>query len=218
MSEVLSPASILLVRHGHVPGISPATFRGRGAIELTERGVAEAQSTAAWISRYRSVANVYTSPMKRCIDTGAAIAARCHVTSEVIPELNDLDYGEWQGRTHEEVAAAAPELYACWYAAPQLMRIPDGESLQELVARAADVFRLLTQRHGGQTIVMVGHDSINRALLLQLLDQPLSAFHTLAQEPCAINEIFCAPGRPVVKTVNQTTHLLDLTNDRGCSP
>lgn len=42
--------TLLLVRHGHVPGIEPATFRGRTDIELTERGVHEAHLTAEWIA------------------------------------------------------------------------------------------------------------------------------------------------------------------------
>jgi broad specificity phosphatase PhoE len=199
--------TILLVRHGHVPGITPKKYRGRIDLELTERGVAEALKTADWIARHRQPLAVYTSPLKRCRDTGAAIAARCNVRTEILPALNDLDYGKWQGRTHEEVAAESPELYECWRSRPQLMRIPGGESLQELVARAADSFRLVARQHPRGTVVMVGHESVNRALLLQILDQPLSAFHTIAQDPCAINEICLMSDRAAVMQVNQTAHL-----------
>ena len=199
--------TILLVRHGHVPGISPKKYRGRIALELTGRGVAEARKTADWIARHRQPLAVYTSPLKRCKDTGAAIAARCNVRTEILPALNDLDYGDWQGRTHEEVAAESPELCECWRTRPQLMRIPGGESLQELVARAADSFRLVARQHPRGTVVMVGHESVNRALLLQFLDQPLSAFHTIAQDPCAINEICLMSDRAAVMKVNQTAHL-----------
>ena len=50
-------------------------------------------------------------------------------------------------------------------------------------------------RHPDETIVLVGHDSVNRALLLQLLEQPLSAYWRLAQEPCCLNEIDVAAAR-----------------------
>lgn len=205
--ESTTTTTILLVRHGHVPGISPARFRGRAEIELTERGVAQAHRTAGWIARHRPPAMVYTSPMKRCRDTGAAVAAECKVSAEVLTNLIDIDYGEWQWRTHEEVAAQWPALYACWRARPELMRIPGGESLQELAARAADALRWVAEKHSAETIVMVGHESINRALLLQLLDRPLSAYHTIAQDPCAINEICFALDRTVVVSLNQTAHL-----------
>jgi len=69
------------------------------------------------------------------------------------------------------------------------VRFPQGESLQDLVARMANVLRLVRARHADETIVVVGHSSNNRALLLQALDQPLSAYWRLAQDPCSVSEI-----------------------------
>jgi probable phosphoglycerate mutase len=87
------------------------------------------------------------------------------------------------------------------------MRFPNGESLQELLARAAEAFRAAQQKHAGQTIVMVSHDSFNRALLMHILGQPLSAYWTITQAPCAINELSISDDYPVVLSVNQTVHL-----------
>ncbi|HXC10216.1 MAG TPA: histidine phosphatase family protein [Steroidobacteraceae bacterium] len=198
---------IILVRHGHVPGISPERFRGRADIELTERGVAEARKTADWIARFWQPTIVYTSPMKRCRDTGAPIATRCGVDAQVIDDLNDIDYGDWQWQTHEAVAAESPALYRRWRTNPQWMRFPHGESFQDLVARAADALRLAIDRHPADTIVMVGHESINRAILLQVLDQPLSAYWKLVQDPCAINEIAGVDESVKVVSLNEATHL-----------
>jgi probable phosphoglycerate mutase len=205
--ELSAVTTILLVRHGHVPGIAPERFRGRTNIELTGRGVAEARKTADWIARFWQPTIVYTSPLKRCMDTGAPIARQCKVGVEILPSLNDIDYGEWLWRTHDAIAEECPELYRRWRKTPHLMRIPRGESLQELVARAADALRLAIDTHPTETIVMVGHDSVNRALLLQLLDQPLSAYWKLSQDPCAINAISMSPDRVVSVRVNETEHL-----------
>jgi broad specificity phosphatase PhoE len=199
--------TVLLVRHGHLPGILPERFRGRTDIELTERGVAEAHKTAEWIAQFWRPTIVYTSPMKRCKDTGAAIAKLCKVSAKVLPSLNDLNYGEWQWQTHDAVAAEWPVLYHRWRTTPHLTRFPHGESLQDLVARAADALRLAIERHPTETIVMVGHDSANRAMLLQALDQPLSAYWRVAQDPCAINEIAVASDRVTVVRMNETAHL-----------
>jgi probable phosphoglycerate mutase len=87
------------------------------------------------------------------------------------------------------------------------MRFPRGESLQELVARVAEALRSVLGRHPGQTVVMVGHDSVNRALLLQLIDQPLSAYWKLAQDPCCLNEFDIEGTRVEVRRVNDTSHL-----------
>ena len=198
---------ILLVRHGHVPGISPERFRGRTDIELTDRGIAEARKTADWIARFWRPTVVYTSPLKRCIDTAAPIAEKCAVSVEIYPGLNDLNYGEWQWQTHEAIAQKYPVLYERWRAHPQLRRFPKGESLQDLAARTADTLRFVIEKHPAQTVVMVAHHSVNRALLLQALDQPLSGYWKLNQDPCAISEITVSSDRIVVVRVNETAHL-----------
>jgi phosphoserine phosphatase len=55
--------------------------------------------------------------------------------------------------------------------------------------------------------VLVSHDSVNRALLLQLLDQPISVYWRLAQDPCCINEIDVAGEHIYVRRINETRHL-----------
>jgi phosphoserine phosphatase len=87
------------------------------------------------------------------------------------------------------------------------MRFPNGESFQELISRAADVLRHAMDRHSSETIVMVSHDSVIRALLLQALDQPLSAYWRLVQDPCGISEITIAAEGIRVARVNESTHL-----------
>jgi broad specificity phosphatase PhoE len=55
--------------------------------------------------------------------------------------------------------------------------------------------------------VLVGHDSVNRALLMQLIDQPLSAYWRIAQSPCCLNEIDVTDGKISVQRINETAHL-----------
>jgi phosphoserine phosphatase len=198
---------ILLTRHGHVEGITPERFRGRKELPLTLRGRAEAKALAARIAGAWQPSKIYTSPMGRCVETGAAIAGACGIPAAICDGLNDLDYGDWQFKTFEDARQQDPPLFARWFAAPHLVRFPRGEALQDAVARTADVLRSVLASHAGETIVLVGHDSANRALLLQLLDQPLSAFWRLAQSPCCLNEIDI--GRESIRVVrlNETAHL-----------
>ena len=198
---------IILTRHGHVEGISPLRFRGQTELPLTERGRAQALATAARIAAGPPPAIVYTSPMGRCVATGHAIANACGVVSEILPGLIDFDYGAWQWRTVEEVRAAWPDLLAAWYATPHLVRFPGGDALQDLVARTADAIRHVLASHPNDTVVMVGHETANRAILLQLCDQPLSAYWRFGQEPCAINEIDIDGGHVRVRCVNDVSHL-----------
>jgi broad specificity phosphatase PhoE len=147
--------------------------------------------------------------MGRCVATGQEIARACGVTSEPIEALNDLDYGGWQWRTYDEVRATWPKLFAAWHTTPHLVRFPEGDSLQDLVARTANALRFVLEHYASETetVVLVGHDSVNRALLLQLLDQSLSAYWRIAQEPCSINEIDIIDGRICVQRMNETHHL-----------
>jgi probable phosphoglycerate mutase len=206
---------IILVRHGHVEGIHPPRFRGREDLALTERGKAEALAVARRIAGKWHPACVYTSPLSRCVLTGAAIASACKIQSQSIEELNDIDYGKWKMRTYAEMEASEPELYASWYATPHLMRFPGGDSLQELVSRTADALRFVLERHADQTVVMVGHHSVNRALLVQVADLPLSSYWILTQDPCCINEIDIAANRIQVRSINETSHLDGLAPTRS---
>jgi phosphoserine phosphatase len=198
---------IILTRHGHVEGIKPERFRGRAPLLLTKRGAAEAAALAQRIAAAWRPAHIYTSPMGRCVATATAIARATGIAAKTCEDLNDIDYGAWQFKTFPEAKAQDPALFAAWFATPDLVRFPNGESLQDLVARAANALRMVLVRHPDETIVLVGHDSVNRALLLGLLDQPLSAYWRVAQDPCCINEIDVTRGNVCVRSVNETQHL-----------
>lgn len=204
---------IILTRHGHVEGIEPKRFRGRAELSLTPLGDAQARALAACVAARWRPAAIYTSPMGRCVATAEKIGAACKLDVKRLDGLNDLDYGAWQGQSHEDVRAALVDTYNDWMMRPHLVRFPNGESLQDLVARTADVLRtvIATHRDAATTIVLVGHDSVNRAILLQMLDQPLSAYWRLAQSPCALNEIDIVAGKVTVERINETAHLADVT-------
>lgn len=209
---------ILLTRHGHVPGIAPERFRGREPLELTAQGRAQAAAVARRIASGWRVRKIYTSPLKRCVDTGAAIAKACGVAAEVCDDLNDIDYGAWQFKTLAYAKRADPDLFAAWFATPQIVRFPGGESLQDVAARAADALRFVLARHPHDTIVLVGHDSLNRVLLLQLLGLPLTAYRRLAQSPCCLNEIDIDGGNVCIIRLNETYHLDKLAARAAARP
>ncbi|SRR5579885_320222 len=200
---------LILTRHGHVEGIDPPRFRGRQELPLTAIGRAQILALARRIAAIANPAVVFTSPMQRCVDTARAVAEACGIAVEILPDLNDLDYGTWQWRTYDEMRAREPAMFATWMAAPHLVRFPSGESLQDIVARSADALRVVLERYprDGDCVVMVGHDTINRALLLQLLDQPLSAYWRLRQAPCCLNELELRDGRVWALGINERQHL-----------
>jgi phosphoserine phosphatase len=198
---------IVLVRHGHVEGISPERFRGRADLALTPEGLRQAEATARRIEASWTPTALYASPLSRCRTTAEAIGRPFGLTPALVPRLMDIDYGEWQGLTPDEVGRKWPEALATWHRAPHWAAIPGGESLQDVLARAVAALREVIGWHPKQTVVLVGHDSVNRIILLHALDLPLSRYRRLAQDPCAINEIDFSAGEFTVRSVNGVDHL-----------
>ncbi len=117
---------IILVRHGHVEGISPERFRGRADLALTTEGRRQADATARRIHAVWAPAAVYTSPLSRSRETGEAIGKPFGLSPSLVDGLVDIDYGHWQGLTPAEVRARWPELLDTWYRAPDWAAIPGG--------------------------------------------------------------------------------------------
>jgi broad specificity phosphatase PhoE len=199
---------ILLTRHGHVDGIKPERFRGRQPLALTAQGRADAAAVARRIAASWRPSRIYTSPMERSVKTAEAIADACRIaTVDRRDDLNDIDYGAWQFKSFADAEAENAALFAAWFATPQLVRFPNGESLQDVDARTANALRLILSRHPGEVVVVVAHDSVNRALLLQFLGLPLSAYWRIAQNPCCLNEIDIADGKVRIQRINETNYL-----------
>jgi broad specificity phosphatase PhoE len=199
--------TIILTRHGHVDWISPERFRGRADLALTDLGVRQAEATSRRIAATWRIAAVYTSPMSRCVRTGQIIAQPFGLEAQPMATLNDIDYGEWQGLTPDEARARWPDEVDLWYHRPDLARAPGGETLQEVLSRAARALRDVVDRHPEDTVVAVGHDNINRVILLHALELALSRYWRLGQRPCAINEITAGRDGFHVRSLNETWHL-----------
>lgn len=198
---------IILVRHGHVLGITPERFRGRTDLELTGRGRLQARATARYVAQRWHPVAIYTSPMGRCLATAEEVRRACGAPVLVLQELNDLDYGEWTNREHSEISKTYPELYQRWKQSPDLMQFPGGENLPRRAEQIAAALRLALESHVDDTVVMVSHDSSNRVLLLQAVQLPLSAYWSLTQDLCAVSEIQLGRTQRRVVSMNETAHL-----------
>jgi phosphoserine phosphatase len=181
---------IILVRHGHVDWLAPERFRGRAELPLSDLGHRQAQAAAGYIAATWKPDAVYTSPLGRCRETGAVIAAPFHLEPQPVDGLADIDYGEWQGLTRDQAKQRWPDETELWFRSPHLALIPGGETLAAVLSRATAALRDIMRDHRDGTVAMVGHDSINRVLLLFALELPLSRYWRLRQDPCGVNELF----------------------------
>ena len=205
--EIDRMTQMILIRHGHVAGIAPARFRGRADLRLTDLGLSQARAASERVRSSWAVAAVYTSPMSRCLHTARIIAEPFDLAPQAIDALNDIDYGQWQGLTPDEARARWPEEVELWYRRPDLARIAGGETLPDVLARVARGLRLLIDQHPEDTLVLVGHDCVNRVILLHALELALSRYWHLGQAPCAINQIDARKDGFSVQSINETCHL-----------
>jgi len=201
---------IILARHGHVDWLAPERFRGRAELPLSDLGRRQAQAVARYIAATWKPDAVYTSPLGRCRETGAEIAAPFRLELRPVDGLADIDYGEWQGLTRDEAQERWPDETELWFRTPHIAAIPGGETLAVLLSRTSAALRDILWRHPDQTVVLVGHDSVNRVLLLFALEAPLSRYWHLRQEPCAVNELFFDNDSFIIGSINQTQHLSGL--------
>jgi broad specificity phosphatase PhoE len=202
--------TIVLVRHGHVPGIEPPSFRGRVDLPLTDLGLRQAALTGHYLATHVRPSVAYASPLSRCMRTAEAIVRPDRVPVSPLPDFVDIDYGDWQGKTFDEVRGQAASAFSDWMLRPQLAAIPNGETLHGVGARVARVMRHLLVRHQGETVLLVGHESVNRVFLLLALELPLSRYWQLCQDPCAVNLLTYADRGWTVRCVNETAHLASL--------
>ena len=199
--------TIVLTRHGHVAWLDPKRFRGLAELKLTEAGVAEAEAAAERIAARWSPSAIYASPLGRSLRTAQIIAEPLRLPVQPMDSLIDIDYGAWQGFTVDEARERWPAEIELWFRRPDLVQIPDGETLQAVLVRAAQALRAIVGRHPDQTVVLVGHDSVNRVILLHALEMALARYWQLGQDPCAINQIEASAEGFVVHAMNDTGHL-----------
>ena len=201
---------IILVRHGHVDWLAPERFRGRAELPLSDLGRRQAQAVAAYIAASWKPETIYTSPLGRCRETGAAVAAPFRLEPQPVDGLADIDYGKWQGLTRDEAKERWPEETELWFRVPHLEAIPGGETLAAVLSRASAALRDVVRHYRDGTVAVVGHDSVNRVLLLFALELPLSRYWHLRQDPCCVNELVFENGSFVIGSINQTQHLSGL--------
>ncbi len=197
---------ILLIRHGQTEWNQVERFRGRAEIDLDEIGKNQAEATATRLSG-SGLSALYCSPLKRAVKTAQAIRNLTGVTADVLPDLTDVDYGRWQGLTLEEAQNRDPDVFAHWRHSPQLVRFPQGESMEEVRSRAAGVVETLKLKHQAQTFAIVSHVVVCRLLVLHLLGIETSHFWNTAHDNCGITTFMMKGDLPVATGINDTCHL-----------
>jgi probable phosphoglycerate mutase len=191
---------LLLIRHA-VTGETGSTLTGRlPGVALSEAGRRMASSLADELSDL-PVRRVYTSPILRCKQTAAPLAATWNVAPVVDRGFIETDFGTWSGRS-----LASLRRLKAWqglFVAPSRFRFPQGESLGEVQARAVAATESLADRHARETVAVVSHSDVIRTVVAHYLGTPLDLFQRIDIAPASVSIVdLPLRGFPRVPVVN----------------
>jgi probable phosphoglycerate mutase len=194
--------TLLLVRHGLTAMTGPVLAGWTPGLHLDERGQAQAAAVAERL-RPLPVAAIVSSPLDRCLDTAAAVAAGREVPVQVEERLGECRYGDWTGK--ELKVLAKDPLWKQVQAHPSAVTFPGGEALRETAARAVDAVRDWNARLGPDaTWIGVSHGDVIKAIVADALGLHLDQFQRISVDPCSVTVIRYTDLRPFVLRLNDT--------------
>jgi broad specificity phosphatase PhoE len=152
--------TILLARHGETDWNHEGRFQGHADLALNATGRAQAAELAAELEAVE-LAAVYSSPLRRALETAEVVAAEHRLEPVAVDALREVDVGSWEGLTRAEVEARFPEQFAGWLDYDQGWA--DGESYEEMARRVVAALLELAAAHERERILTVTHGGPIRA-------------------------------------------------------
>jgi len=186
------------VREGRLPGWLPD-------IHLNQAGRLQADQLAESFQGIRLQA-IYTSPLERALETGAALAEAQGLELIVREALGEIRIGTWEGLSLR--AARRRKLWPILRCAPSLARFPQGESFVEAQARVVGELESLRVRHKG-AIACVSHADPIKLAVAHYLGLPLDQFQRLTIEPASVS---------LLEVHNHSARLIRLNDTHAAGP
>lgn len=204
-----APTTLILVRHGVTELSLSRRFAGRSDLALTTLGVEQARRTAERVERLGGGQAVISSPLLRTRQTAQQIADQLGLPVSVEDGLIETDYGDWDGRSFDEVQQRWPAELQRWLVDPAA-RPTSGESFETVGRRVEQARDRILGRYRGDTVVLVSHVSPIKLLVRSALGAPVSAVHRMFLDAASITVIDYLDGDPAgasLRCYNDTGHL-----------
>lgn len=203
--------TVYLLRHGETEYHAQQRLLGRLDIGLNERGREQAERVVEFF-RGIGLDAVYSSPLRRCMETAAPTARAHGLNVEAMEGLLEVDMGEWDGRTFRELFQSEGELIGRWMRNPSSVTIPGGEDFGAVRRRVMDAVQEIVSRHpGNERVLIVSHGGPIRGILCEALGMDLDMMFRIQIDLASISAIkYFEKGIPdsaMVILVNETYHL-----------
>lgn len=190
-----------LIRHGETEEWARQRCYGSLEVGLSPNGRIQ-MARAAQHLKTESIASIFSSPRTRALDSARMIAAECSCPCEVVPGLREIDFGDFEGLSYDEIAARYPEEYQSWMEKPVAVRFPNGEDFSTLQARVLGAFRGIAERSAGQTVGIVTHGGVIRVLVAWALQIPGEYLFRIGQDFGAMNLLVLVDDVSTVQLLN----------------
>ena len=158
------------IRHGETVSNAARRIQGQSESPLSPLGLRQCQAIATALGGL-SIDRIYSSPLRRALDSAQCIAVALGLSVEVEPKLMEINAGIFQGLTWDEIDEKYPVESKKWRSHDPDFRIPNGESRRDLMERAREAFCWIRER-GGHHVVVVAHGGLIGAALKALLEIP----------------------------------------------
>jgi broad specificity phosphatase PhoE len=183
---------LVLVRHCEPAEDARGRCYGSLDVGLSDAGRAHARELASRLSADA----VWTSPRLRALETSEPLTPAPLVDDD----LRELDFGELEGRTFDEIAASEPKLYRAWMETPTQVRFPGGESYADLKTRALRSLDRIAEEY--ESAILVTHGGVIRAGLATWLGIPDESIFRIDVSYGGVTVVERVAGTPVVRMVN----------------
>jgi alpha-ribazole phosphatase len=130
------------------------------------------------------------------------LAASRHCSVEILEALRELHFGDFEGRTYDEIAQLYPETYARWMEHPTETELPGGETFAAMWLRVTETCRELRRRHAGRSIACVTHGGVIRIVIAEALGVPPGRIFSISQAHGGINLVRYRDGVAAVELMN----------------
>ena len=190
-----------LIRHGVISTIGHSIAGRAPGVHLTEEGRRQAGRLADRLGR-ESIARIYSSPLQRARETAEPIARRLGLQTAIAEEIAELDFGQWTGRTMDELEHSPQwKLYNTFRSGTQM---PGGEWMIQVQSRAVLFLQQLRDQFPDEQIAVVSHGDVIRAVLLYYLGVPLDFILRLEISPGSVSVLRLEQYGPQILMVNAT--------------
>lgn len=198
---------IYFLRHGETTASRTGGYCGALDMDLTDVGTQMAQ---AFADAYRDLpwAAVYASPLRRTVATAQPLCDAIGRAMQLREGLREIEYGQWEGLSVEQVRQQYEEDYVRWLTEPAWNPPTGGETAVQVASRASLVIAEIEQQHPDGNVLVVSHKATIRILLCSLLGIDLGRFRDRIDMPVASVSIvkFDAHG-PLLERLGDRAHL-----------